>query len=105
MNSITLGIICGLAFGIIDVLIMLPMKVEDKRKRIEALIAAFIERFMLGFMIPNVNVSLHPIATGAILGLGLSLPTALIVRVYAPIVGIGIVGGIIIGWITNVVLF
>ncbi|MFC1899574.1 hypothetical protein ACFLXP_04505 [Chloroflexota bacterium] len=105
MNAITLGIVCGLVFGIIDVLVMLPMKVEDKRKKIEALIAAFIERFILGFLIPNVIFSIHPIATGAILGLGLSLPTALIVRAYAPILGIGVVGGIIIGLITNIVLF
>jgi hypothetical protein len=105
MNSITLGIICGLVFGFIDVLVMLPMKVEDKRKKIEAMLGAFIERFMLGFIIPNIDISLHPIATGAILGLGLSLPTALIVRAYAPIIGIGILGGIIIGWITNMVLF
>ena len=105
MNGITLGIICGLVFGIIDVLIMLPMKVEDKRKKIEALIAAFIERFMLGFIIPNVNISLHPIATGAIVGFGFSIPTAIMVRAYAPIVGIGVVGGAIIGVVTNLVLF
>jgi|WetSurMetagenome_2_1015567.scaffolds.fasta_scaffold1520676_1 hypothetical protein len=105
MNSITLGIICGLAFGIIDVLIMLPLKVEDKRKRLEALLAAFIERFMLGFIIPNINSPLHPIAVGALMGLGLSLPTAIIVRAYVPIMGIGVVGGAIIGFITNLVLF
>ena len=105
MNGITLGIICGLALGIIDVLIMLPMKVEDKRKRIESLIGAFVERFMLGFIVPNIDISLHPIATGALLGLGLSLPTAIIVRVYAPILGIGVVGGIIVGFVTNLVLF
>jgi hypothetical protein len=105
MNGITLGIICGLAFGIIDVVIMLPMKVEDKRKKLESLIAAFIERFMLGFLVPNVDISLNPITIGALLGLGLSLPTALIVRVYAPILGIGVFGGIIIGLITNLVLY
>ena|SRR5680860_432673 len=104
MNSITLGVICGLAFGIIDLLIMLPMKV-DKRKKVEAMLGAFIECFMLGFIIPNINISLHPITTGALLGLGLSLPTAIIVRVYAPILGIGVLGGVIIGWITNMVLF
>ena len=104
MNGITLGIICGLAFGVIDVLIMLPMKVEDKHKRLESLIAAFAERFMLGLIIPNIDISLNPITTGALLGLGLSLPTAIIVRVYAPILGIGVVGGIIIGFITSIVL-
>jgi hypothetical protein len=104
MNHITLGITCGLAFGIIDVLIMIPMKFENKRKKIEALIGAFIERFMLGFIIPNITIGLDPVATGASLGLGLSLPTALIVRAYVPIIAIGIVGGIIIGFITALVL-
>ena len=104
MDSITLGIICGLGIGIIDVLIMLPMKIEDKRKRLEALAGAFIERFMLGFIIPNISIGLHPIATGALLGLGLSLPTALVVQAHTPIIGMGIAGGIIIGVITNAVL-
>ncbi|MFC1910072.1 hypothetical protein ACFLXC_02115 [Chloroflexota bacterium] len=103
MNNVTLGIICGLVFGVIDVLIMIPMKVESRRKKIEALIGAFIERFMLGLIIPNMNIGIHPLATGALLGLGLSLPTALIVRAYAPIIGIGVVGGIIIGFITTLV--
>jgi hypothetical protein len=83
---------------------MIPIKIEDKRKRIEALTGAFIERFMLGFIIPNINIGLHPVATGALLGLGLSLPTALIVRAYVPIVVIGVVGGAIIGFITLLVL-
>ncbi len=104
MDSVTLGIICGVVFGIIDVAIMIPMKAENRRKKIEALIGAFIERFMLGFIIPNVSFGLHPIATGALFGLGLSLPTALIVRAYAPIIGMGVAGGIIIGVITNAVL-
>ena len=82
---------------------MLPLKVEDKRKRIESLISAFIERFMLGFIIPNLNIGIHPVVTGAILGLGLSLPTAIIVRAYAPIIGIGVFGGLVIGFITNLI--
>jgi len=31
------GIICGLIFGVIDVIIMIPMKFDDKRKKIVAL--------------------------------------------------------------------
>jgi hypothetical protein len=103
MDRVTLGLLCGLVFGVIDVLIMLPMKVADKRKKMESLVAAFLERFMLGFIIPNLNIGLHPIATGALFGLGLSLPTAIIVRAYAPIVGIGIVGGVIIGFLTTLI--
>ena len=104
MDSVTLGIICGTAFGIIDVGIMVPMKMGDRRKKTEALVGAFIERFMLGFLIPTTGVRLNPIATGALFGLGLSVPTALITRAYAPIIGIGVVGGIIIGVITNAVI-
>ena len=104
MNSITLGIICGLVFGIADVLVMIPLKVEDRRKKIEAMTGAFIERFMLGFLIPNVNLGIHPAVIGVLLGLGLSVPTAIITRVYAPIIGIGAVGGVIIGFIAKAVL-
>lgn len=101
MNKITLGIICGLAFGILDVLIMIPMKVEDRRKKKEALAGAFIERFMVGFLIPNVNFGLHPAISGLLLGLGLSVPTAIITRAYAPIISIGVMGGLLIGLITK----
>lgn len=101
MNNITLGIILGLAFGIIDVLIMIPLKYKNKRKQIEAMSAAFIERFMIGFLVPNINLFIHPVITGLLLGLGLSLPSAIITRAYAPIVGTGILGGILIGLATK----
>ncbi len=104
MNQIKLGLICGLVFGVLDVLIMLPMKFEDKRKKKEALSSAFIDRFVLGFLIPVVNLGIHPALVGAILGLGLSLPSAIITRAYAPIIGIGILGGVIVGFIANFVL-
>ena len=104
MDKITLGLICGAAFGIISAGIMVPMKLGDKRQKTESLIAAFLERFMLGFLIPVVCIGLNPIITGAILGLGLSVPTALITRAWAPVIGIGVVGGVIIGVITNAVL-
>lgn len=102
MNKLFLGIICGLIFGIIDVLIMIPLKYENSRKRNEAMTAAFIERFMIGFLIPNVELGIHPATTGLLLGLGLSLPSAIITRAYAPIIGIGMLGGIIIGFIVHV---
>ena len=103
MNRIVLGLLCGLGFGILDVLIMLPLKVEDKRKKLEAIIGAFIERFALGFIIPNMQLGIHPIITGGIFGLGLSVPTSIITRAYIPINVVGIVGGIIIGIITYLV--
>ena len=104
MDAIWLGVLCGLGFGVVDVLVMLPMKMENRRKKIEAVTSAFIERFMLGFLIPNVSLGIHPIMVGVLLGLTLSLPSAIITRAYAPIVGIGVAGGIIIGVIAHAVL-
>ncbi len=104
MNRIILGTICGLVFGVIDILVMIPLKYENNRKRIEAMSAAFIERFMIGFLIPNVNLGIHPVLIGVILGFSLSLPSAIITRAYAPIIGIGLAGSIIIGFIVKAVL-
>ena len=98
------GIICGLVFGIVDVLVMIPLKYEDNRKRTEAMSAAFLERFMIGFLIPNVELGIHPALTGLLLGVGLSVPSAIITRAYVPIIGTGLVGGVIIGFIAKSVL-
>jgi hypothetical protein len=58
---------------------------------------------MLGFIIPNISIGLHPIITGGVVGLGLSLPTSIITHAYIPINVIGIVGSVIIGIVTNAV--
>lgn len=102
MSNITMGLIFGLAFGVLDALVMLPLKYENKRKKTEAITGAFIERFMLGFLIPNVNLGIHPAYVGLILGLGLSLPSVIITRAYVPIITIGVIGGVIIGFLTNI---
>ncbi len=104
MSKVIFGIICGLVFGIVDVLVMIPLKYEDNRKRTEAMSAAFLERFMIGFLIPNVELGIHPALTGLLLGVGLSVPSAIITRAYVPIIGTGLVGGVIIGFITKSVL-
>ena len=104
MSKITLGLIAGLVFGILDVLVMILLPEKDKKKKAEAMISAFIERFMIGFIIPNLDLGIHPAITGLIVGTGLSVPTAIITRVYPPIIGIGVVGGLIIGFITNAVI-
>ncbi len=101
MNHIILGLICGLAFGLIDALIMLPMKFDDKRKRMEAIISAFLERFFIGFIIPNANIGMPPIVTGGLIGLSFSLPTSIITRAYLPINLIGLIGGLLIGFISG----
>lgn len=101
MNHITLGVICGLAFGLLDVLGMIPVKFETKGKKIEAVFGAFSERFMIGFLIPNVNLGISPILTGGIIGLGLSISSSILARIYIPINVIGLIGGLIIGYISG----
>ncbi len=104
MSKISLGIVCGLVFGIVDVLIMIPLKYENTRKRTEAMSAAFLERFMIGFLIPTVELGIHPALSGLLVGAGLSVPSAIVTRVYIPIIGTGLVGGVIIGFIAKSVL-
>ena len=104
MNKIILGTICGLVFAAITVVIIIFTKYEDRRKKIEAMSAAFLLRFLIGFLIPNVEFGIHPAVTGFLLGLGFNLPFAIINRSYVPIIGSGIAGGVTIGLIANAVL-
>lgn len=104
MNNVIFGIISGIIFGIISVLIMIPLKFENSDERRDAMIGAFVDRFMIGFIVPNVVLGINPIISGALLGFGLSLPSAIISRTYAPILVIGTVGGVIIGYLTGVIV-
>ena len=94
MDNITKGVIAGLAFGITSIIPMLFMKFEDKRK---AIIASFINRFAIGFIIFNLDLPVTGWLKGLIVGSILSLPDALITKSFKPIMGLGIVGGIICG--------
>lgn len=97
MNKIISGLVAGLVFGIVDVLLMIPLPMENKPV---AMAGAFINRFAIGFLIPVADIPAAPWLRGLIIGLLLSLPDAIITKAYAPILGIGILGGIIIGIVT-----
>lgn len=94
MNRVILGIICGLGFGLLDILLMLPMSFPDKRV---AITGAFFDRFAIGFLICIVDLPLPGWLAGLLVALLVSLPSAVITKAYAPILGMGAVGGIIIG--------
>jgi len=98
MPRILLGVICGLVFGMIDIAIMLPMSFPDKRA---AITAAFIARFGIGFVIGSVHLPWPGWAVGLVFGLLLSIPDAIITKAYAPIVGMGALGGTVIGLIIS----
>jgi len=100
MDSILLGIILGIVFGVIAIVPMFKMNFSDKQA---AITGAFINRFAIGFLIANALPGIDPIFRGMLLGVFLSLPDAIITKSYAPIMGLGIIGGLIIGVITRLV--
>jgi len=98
MSRILLGVICGLVFGVVDVGVMLPMSFPDKKA---AITAAFIARFGIGFAIGAARLPWPGWAAGLCFGLLLSIPDAIITKAYAPIIGMGALGGTIIGVVVS----
>jgi len=95
MTPLLKGLISGLIFGAADIALMLPMSFPDKRT---ALLAAFLSRFGIGLVIALVNLPNWPgWLIGAVFGLLLSLPDAVVTKAYGPILATGLIGGIIIG--------
>lgn len=101
MKKIQFGLIAGLIFGILDVLIMIPIPLPDKTL---AMAGAFVNRFAIGLFIPIVNLKLPYWLQGLIIGGLLSLPDAIITKTYAPILGIGLIGGLAIGILSQKLL-
>ena len=98
MSHLMLGVICGLAFGALNVGIMMPMALPNKS---DAMSAAFVNRFGIGLLIPLVTLPMPYWAAGLVISLLLSLPAAIITKRYVPILVIGAVGGAVIGYIAG----
>lgn len=98
MSNITKGIIAGLIFGVISIIPMIFMEFESKPR---AMTASFISRFAIGFIIFNMGLPMPGWIKGALIGIILSLPDAIVTKQYAPVLGLGLVGGIICGFFSN----
>jgi hypothetical protein len=96
MNRILIGILCGIAFGIADALMVVFGKHPDKTTSL--ILQAFFSRFAIGVLAANVSFGLHPALPGAIVGLLISLPDALAQKSYLGILGTGLVFGALTGW-------
>ena len=94
MSKILLGVLCGIVFGIISVVTMIPLKFEDKRA---AMAGAFANRFAVGFVIGATDLPLPMWASGLLFGLLLSLPDAIITKAWIPIIVLGAIGGVLCG--------
>jgi hypothetical protein len=98
VSRVTLGVLLGLAIGVADVLLMLPLHFPDKRA---ALLGAFFSRFALGFFSATITIPLPPVAAGMLVGTLTSLPDAIITKAYAPILITGIAFGAVAGWVVG----
>jgi len=95
MSNILKGVIAGIIFGIVSITPMIFMTFEDKTR---AMTASFISRFAIGFIIFNMELPIPNWLKGGLVGLILSLPDAFVTNQYAPILGLGLIGGIICGF-------
>ena len=98
MSKILLGIICGIVFGGISIATMIPLKLEDKKT---AMAGAFVNRFSIGFVIGATNLPLASWLSGLLFGALLSLPDAIITKAWIPIMTLGVIGGIVIGFVVG----
>ncbi len=95
MSKTLLGVICGIAFGGVSVLTMISLELPDKKT---AIVGAFANRFAIGFVIGATDLPLSGWLRGLLFGLLLSLHDAIITKAWMPIMILGAVGGVVIGF-------
>jgi hypothetical protein len=93
MNRIFLGLLLGVAWGSADAL----LTIRHGNLPREALLQAFSSRFALGFLGANVKLPWHPVWTGILVGILVSLPDAFGLRNYGGILGTGVLFGALTG--------
>jgi hypothetical protein len=96
MNRLVLGILLGVAFGVIDVVMTLFGDHPDRT--IAMLLQAFFSRFAIGFLSACVALPMHPALAGALVGVLISLPDAFALHSYVGIIGTGLIFGALGGW-------
>lgn len=93
------ALIAGLVLASVLSATMVPLSFPTPREKRTAIIAAFLDRFFLRFVVGPAAAGLdtNGVLIGAILGLGSSIPTALITRGYVPVIVLGLAGGTVVG--------
>lgn len=102
MSRLALGVLLGLGCAVLASLVMIPMKFPTRGEKKRAIIGAFLNRFVLGFVVANIVLPLPGVAAGAVLGLAVSAADAVITKAYAPILAMGTAMGALCGWIVSV---
>ncbi len=98
MRKIKFGLVAGLVFAIVDVAPMFFLEIPDRDL---AIISAFINRLVMGLLIFTTDWQVPKWVSGLLIGVFLSLPYAIIAKTYGPILGAGVVGGVILGFLAQ----
>jgi hypothetical protein len=96
MNRLALGALCGIVFGLIDVLMTVFGKHPDVSRTM--LLQAFSSRFAVGILAATVTLPMHPIMAGAVVGLLVSLPDAFGLNSYVGVLGTDLLFGALTSW-------
>lgn len=96
MNPLLLGVLCGVVFGIADVLMTVLGNRPDVGRSM--LLQAFSSRLAIGVLGANVSLGMSQIVAGALAGLLISLPDAFALHSYIGVLGTGLVFGALSGW-------
>lgn len=96
MKPLLIGVVCGIVFGVADVLMTVYGNHPDVSRSM--LLQAFSSRFAIGVLGANVRLKMNQIVTGSLAGLLISLPDAFALHSYIGVLGTGVVFGAIAGW-------
>jgi drug/metabolite transporter (DMT)-like permease len=96
MNRLLIGVVCGILFGLIDVLMTAMGKHADASTTM--FLQAFSSRFAIGVLAATVVLPVHPVISGAIVGVLISLPDAFGLHSYTGVLGTGLLFGALTGW-------
>jgi hypothetical protein len=99
VDQLTKALVAGVAFAIVAGVTMIPIDFGGRDKKRDAIIAAVVERFAIGFVVVLLPLSMPHFLKGMAVGFVMSLPSAIITRSYAPILAMGTAGGLVIGFL------
>jgi hypothetical protein len=101
MSKLLIALLIGTGAGLLDIIPMVLRKAPWHEVAVP-----FVHWLMLGVLIAYVQVPLHPMLKGAVVALMTTLPTLIAYSqtkpgAVLPILGISIVLGAAVGWLTN----
>ena len=104
MDPIPLGILLGIGFAAVATGPMLSMTWETRREKFEAIAGSIALRFITGVAITTIDLDTVRWMTGLVVGVAISVPSAIVTRMYLPILSVGAIGGLVVGALAQIFL-